>query len=60
MPSNTDAITRDEAARILAIHVATVDRLIRRGGLSRGRKYATAQLSREQVEQTGSKPWTVC
>ena len=46
-----NAITRDEAAAILAVHVATVDRLIRHGGLSRGRKYATAQLSRTEVEQ---------
>jgi len=30
MPSNADAITREEAAGILAVHVATVDRLIRR------------------------------
>ncbi|MBA2532305.1 MAG: hypothetical protein H0V23_09410 [Nocardioidaceae bacterium] len=47
----SDGITRAEAACILAVHVATVDRMIRRGGLSRGRKFATAQLSREQVEQ---------
>jgi len=44
-------ITREEAARILAVHEGTVDRLIRRGVLAPGRKYATAQLSREQVEQ---------
>ncbi len=45
-----DGITRDEAASILAVHVATVDRLIRGGVLTRGRRHATAQLSREQVE----------
>jgi len=49
-PSNF-AITRSKAARILAVHVATVDRLIRRGVLAPGRKYATAQLSRTEVEQ---------
>ena len=38
----SDAITRDEAARILSVHVGTVDRLIRRGVLTRGRKYANA------------------
>lgn len=43
-------IDRAEAARILAVHIATVDRLIRGGVLTRGRLYATAQLSREQVE----------
>ncbi len=43
-------ITREEAARILAVHEGTVDRLIRHGVLAPGRKYATAQLSREQVE----------
>ena len=43
-------ITSDEAARILAVHVATVDRMIRRGALLPTRKYATAQLSRSQVE----------
>ena len=48
---DADAITRDEAAPILAVHVATVDRMIRRGVLTRRRKYATGQLSREQVEQ---------
>ena len=47
----SDAITRDEAAGILAVHVQTVDRMIRRGVLDQGRKYATAQVSREQVEQ---------
>ncbi len=47
---DTDAITRDEAARILAVHVGTVDRLIRRGVLTPARRFATAQLSREQVE----------
>lgn len=46
-----NAITRAEAASILGVHVATIDRLIRRGVLERGRKYATAQLSRQQVEQ---------
>ncbi|MBA2530822.1 MAG: hypothetical protein H0V23_01785 [Nocardioidaceae bacterium] len=46
----TDAVTCADAARILAVHVATVDRLIRRGVLTRARKYASAQLSREQVE----------
>ena len=45
-----DGITREEAARILAVHVATVDRLVRNGDLERERKFATAQLSREQVE----------
>ena len=43
-------ITREEAARILAVHQGTVDRLIRRGVLAPGRKYATAQLSWEQVK----------
>ena len=46
----TDAITRDEAARILAVHVATVDRMIRRGVLTPASRFATAQLSRDQVE----------
>lgn len=32
-----DGVTRDEAARILGCHVGTVDRLIRRGVLSRAR-----------------------
>lgn len=44
------AITRDEAAHILAVHVATVDRMIRRGELSPTRKHATAQLSRDELE----------
>ncbi len=47
---DTDAITRDEAARILAVYVATVDRLIRRGVLTPGRRFATGQLEREDVE----------
>ncbi len=47
---DVDAVTRDEAARILAVHVGTVDRLIRRGVLTPARRYATAQLSLEQVE----------
>lgn len=50
MRQSADAITRDEAARILAVHVGTVDRLIRRDVLSPARRFATAQLSREQVE----------
>jgi len=45
-----DAIDRATAARILAVHVATVDRMIRRGTLTRGRMNASAQLSRTQVE----------
>jgi len=32
-----DAITRTTAASILAVHVGTVDRLIRAGALIRGR-----------------------
>ncbi len=43
---SVDGITRDEAAAILAVHVATVDRLVRHGGLSRGRKYATGSAKR--------------
>jgi len=35
-PRNVDAITRDEAARILSVHVGTVDRLIRHGDLTAG------------------------
>ncbi len=54
-----DAVTRDQAARILAMHVASVDRLIRRGVLVRGRKYATAQLSRGQVEHLALTTRTV-
>ncbi len=50
MPSDADAIAREEAAGILAVHVATVDRLIRRDVVTRRRKYATAQLSRDEVE----------
>ena len=42
MPSDADAITRDEAARILAVHVATVDRMIRRGVLVQPRDAAAA------------------
>lgn len=48
---DADAITRHEAAAILAVHVGTVDRMTRHGGLSRGRKFATAQLSRAEVER---------
>jgi len=47
--SRPDAITRADAASILVVHVATVDRLSRRGALSRGRKYPTVQRSR--IEQ---------
>lgn len=50
MPRATDVIDRAEAARILAVHVATVDRMIRKGTLTRGRKNASSQLSRTQVE----------
>ncbi len=42
MPSDADAITPDEAARILAVHVATVDRMIRRGVLVQPRDAAAA------------------
>lgn len=49
-PRHVDAIPRDEAASILAVHVATVDRLTRRGVLTPARRFAAAQLSREQVE----------
>lgn len=45
------AIDRTEAARILAVHVATVDRMIRRGDLIPTRRFATAQLSLDRVEQ---------
>ncbi len=46
-----DNVTRAEAARILAVHVGTVDRLIRRGMLVPARRLATAQLSRSEVER---------
>lgn len=45
-----DGVVRTEAASILAVHVATVDRLIRRGVVTPARRFATAQLSREQVK----------
>lgn len=45
-----DGISRAKAARILVVHVATVDRLIRRGALVPARRFATAQLSRDDVE----------
>lgn len=50
MALDADAITRAEAARILGVHVTTVDRLIRRGVLTPARRYATGQLSSERVE----------
>lgn len=34
---DADTVTRAEAARIIAVHIATVDRLIRRGVISRER-----------------------
>ncbi len=43
-------ISRARAALILAVHVATVYRLIRAGVLTPGRRFATAQLSLEQVD----------
>ena len=47
---DANAVDRAEAARILATGVWTVDRMIRRGELTPARRYATAQLPREQVE----------
>lgn len=47
----TNTTSRARAALILAVHIATVDRLIRAGVLTPGRKYATARLPVEQVEQ---------
>lgn len=44
-------ISRARAALILAVHIGTVDRLIRRGVLTPGRRFATAQLPLEQVEE---------
>ena len=35
-------ITREEAARILAVHEGTVDRLIRRGVITPARRFASA------------------
>jgi len=39
--------------------VWTVDRMIRRGELSRGRKWATAQLSRDELEHLALTTRTV-
>jgi len=47
-----DAIDRAQAARILAVHVGTVDRMIRRGVLSPARRFASKGLRRADTRLT--------
>ena len=57
MPEPGDAVTWQEAARILDRSMSTVARLVAAGELSKGARWEHCQLSRSDVEQLSLARW---